>query len=126
MNTGMGYHFLLQGIFLTQGSNPSLLHLVHWWAESLLLMPPGVIFAINIFMTYGSSRVKRLTFLRHSCLVFLYGFQFHWQRDFLMPKVPKRSHSWLVLIWSKVFTLNLEFLWMSGEREGCELSRIPR
>ena len=24
-NTGMGYHFLLQGIFLTQGSNPSLL-----------------------------------------------------------------------------------------------------
>ena len=25
-NTGMGCHFLLQGIFLTQGSNPSLLH----------------------------------------------------------------------------------------------------
>ena len=24
-NTGMGYHFLLQGIFLTQGSNPHLL-----------------------------------------------------------------------------------------------------
>ena len=26
-NTGVGSHFLLQGIFLTQGSNPSLLHL---------------------------------------------------------------------------------------------------
>ena len=25
-NTGGGYHFLLQGIFLTQGSNPDLLH----------------------------------------------------------------------------------------------------
>ena len=25
-NTGVGYHFLLQGIFPTQGSNPSLLH----------------------------------------------------------------------------------------------------
>ena len=25
-NTGMGCHFLLQGIFLTQGSNPGLLH----------------------------------------------------------------------------------------------------
>ena len=25
-NTGVGYHALLQGIFLTQGSNPSLLH----------------------------------------------------------------------------------------------------
>ena len=41
-----------------------------------------------------------------------------------MPKVPKRSYSRLVLIWSKVFTLNLEFLWMSGEREGSELSRV--
>ena len=33
-NIGVGCHFLLQGIFLTQGSNPSLLHcrwiLYHW------------------------------------------------------------------------------------------------
>ena len=31
-NTGMGCHFLLQGIFPTQGSNPYLLHLclLHW------------------------------------------------------------------------------------------------
>ena len=28
-NTGMGCHFLLQGIFLTQGSNPHLLCLLH-------------------------------------------------------------------------------------------------
>ena len=28
-NTGMGCHFLLQGIFLTQGSNPCLLRLLH-------------------------------------------------------------------------------------------------
>ena len=28
-NTEVGCHFLLQGIFLTQGSNPSLLHLLH-------------------------------------------------------------------------------------------------
>ena len=27
-NTGVGCHFLLQGIFLTQGSNPCLLHLL--------------------------------------------------------------------------------------------------
>ena len=31
-NTGMGCHFLLQGIFQTQRSNPSLLHLLHWQA----------------------------------------------------------------------------------------------
>ena len=31
-NTGMGCHFLLQGILLTQGSN---LHLLHWQVDSL-------------------------------------------------------------------------------------------
>ena len=41
-NTGVGCHFLLQGIFLTQGSNPCLLGLLHcrWilycWAIGLL------------------------------------------------------------------------------------------
>jgi len=34
--TGVGCHFL-QGIFWTQGSNPSLLH---WQAHSLPLAPP--------------------------------------------------------------------------------------
>ena len=29
-NTGAGCDFLLQGIFLTQGSNPRLLHAMHW------------------------------------------------------------------------------------------------
>ena len=28
-NTGVGCHFLLQGIFPTQGSNPRVLHLLH-------------------------------------------------------------------------------------------------
>ena len=41
-NTGvMGCHFLLQGIFLTQGLNLYLLHLLHWQADSLPLAPPG-------------------------------------------------------------------------------------
>ena len=36
-NTGVGYNFLLHGIFLTHGSNPRLLHLLHWQACSLPL-----------------------------------------------------------------------------------------
>ena len=40
-NTGEGCHALLQGIFLTQGSNPCLLRLLHWQAVSLFLEPPG-------------------------------------------------------------------------------------
>ena len=34
-NTGVGYHFLLQGIFQTQGSKPYLLHhrwILYYWA----------------------------------------------------------------------------------------------
>ena len=33
-----GCHFLLQGIFLTQGSNP---HLLHWPLDFLTAEPPG-------------------------------------------------------------------------------------
>ena len=37
-NTGVGCHFRLQGIFPTQGMNPSLLH---WQADSLSLSHQG-------------------------------------------------------------------------------------
>ena len=55
-NTGVGCHFLLQGLFSTQGSNPSLLCLLHWQADSLpprhLRSPlPSVKFLKYIFNT---------------------------------------------------------------------------
>ena len=34
-NTGVGCHFILQGVFPTQGSNPHLLCLLHWQVASL-------------------------------------------------------------------------------------------
>ena len=40
-NTGTGCHFLLQVIFLTQGSNLHLLCLLNWQAGSLPLASPG-------------------------------------------------------------------------------------
>ena len=39
--TGMSCHFLLQGIFLTQGLNPRLLSLLHWQVGFSPLAPPG-------------------------------------------------------------------------------------
>ena len=39
-NTGVGCHFLFQGIFLTQGLNLHLLCLLYWQADSLPLAPP--------------------------------------------------------------------------------------
>ena len=40
-NTRVGCHFLLQGIFPTQGLNPHLFSLLHWQADSLPLCPLG-------------------------------------------------------------------------------------
>ena len=40
-STGVGSHFLLQGIFLTQGLNPCILCHLHWQAGSLPRAPPG-------------------------------------------------------------------------------------
>ena len=42
-NTGVGCHALLQGIFLTQGSNLGLLHLLCWQVDSSPLAPPGIV-----------------------------------------------------------------------------------
>ena len=36
-NTGVGFHFLLQGIFPIQELKPCLLHLLYWQADSLPL-----------------------------------------------------------------------------------------
>ena len=36
-----GLHVLLQGMLLTQGSNPNFLCLLLWHTGSLLLAPPG-------------------------------------------------------------------------------------
>ena len=43
-NSGVGCHFLLQWIFLIQGSSPSLLH---WQVGSLPLSHPGSFLALN-------------------------------------------------------------------------------
>ena len=45
----MGCPALLQGIFLTQGLNPHLFHLLHWQSGSLPLAPPGNSFAKLVF-----------------------------------------------------------------------------
>ena len=62
-NTGVGCHALLQGISLTQGSNPHLLHLLHWQAGSLPLVPPGkplVAQTVNNLPAMQETQVKSL------------------------------------------------------------------
>ena len=49
-NTGVGCHFLLQGIFPTQGLNLCFLSLLHWQVSSLPLAPSG--YGGNFLFTY--------------------------------------------------------------------------
>ena len=61
-----GCHFLLQGIFPTQGSNRNLLCLVHWQAGSLPVAPPG----LKPFQSYTAVQFSSVQFssVAQSCL----------------------------------------------------------
>ena len=48
-NTGAGCHFLLQGIFPTQESNPRLLRLLHWQVDSL---PPYHVRGVTLYLLF--------------------------------------------------------------------------
>ena len=50
-NIRVGCHFLLQGIFLTEESNPSLLRLLHWQVDSLPLKHLGNPFLLQTLLT---------------------------------------------------------------------------
>ena len=87
-NTGVGCHFLLQGIFPTWGSNLHLLCLLHCQGRSLPLVPPGrrhcfirklVPFNNHLFYLVGSnvspsrSCIQRRCSSREESLVDEYG-----------------------------------------------------
>ena len=72
--TGVGCHFLLQGVFPTQGSN---LHLLHWQVGSLSVThqgSPKTIYLLSILFVSIHLRIETLiTRLRKSHLIpFLY------------------------------------------------------
>ena len=62
-NTGVGCYSLLQGIFLTQGSNLCLLHLLHWQEGSLPLVPPGKPQLSQIYV-YNEREMREIFLLR--------------------------------------------------------------
>ena len=65
-NTGVGCHALLQGTFPTQGSNPSLLPLLHWQVCSLPLAPPEKPNRIYDFFANSGPKRKRINLSFHS------------------------------------------------------------
>ena len=83
-NTTVGCHFLFRGIFLTQGSNPHLLHLLHWQVDSLPrshLGSPLFVPAIGKFTTrFCLATVLKKEYVGDTC------WKFHkpsWERIFV-------------------------------------------
>ena len=62
-NTGVGNHFLPQGIFLTQGLNPHLSHLLYLQASSFPLAPLGNSVSVFPRLSGQTSRSPRLVFI---------------------------------------------------------------
>ena len=57
-NTGVGCHALLQGIFLTQGSNLHLLCLLHWQVGSLSLAPNEEPIVVTTAINFESNSIS--------------------------------------------------------------------
>ena len=57
-----GCHALIEEIFLTQGSNPLLLCILHWQADSLPLVTPGVLKSREITLLRKDLIVKTMIF----------------------------------------------------------------
>ena len=83
-NTGVGCHALLQGIFLTQGSNLHILCLLRWQAGSLPLAPPGKPHQLMLITTADFSSKATLhaitfTSLFSICLFCILGWVWVWE-----------------------------------------------
>ena len=67
--TGVGCHALLQEIFPTQGLNPCLLRLQHWWVGSLPLAAPGKPCPPSIVPSYSARGLSGWRVHVIACLV---------------------------------------------------------
>ena len=99
-NTGVGCHFLLQGVFLAQRSSPCLLQLLHWQAGYCHLVLHSVKFcqmSLQSFSAKGSCPKSPAPF--------------HCQASFCLG--PRHGLPWPFSSWSLWKITSLLFCYMS-------------
>ena len=101
---GVGCYFLLQGTFSTKGSNPHILCLLHWQADSLLLShlgsPESIMqrhkFTQSLGILLFISKINFRTYISCTCwlVAFLNGCSKQWRRQWHPTPVvlPGKSH----------------------------------
>ena len=72
-NPGVGFHFLLQAILLTQGSTPGLLH---WQVDSLPLSHQGSATNNSVVYKMQMPQTSGLCLELHTCMASLHGRHF--------------------------------------------------
>ena len=128
--TGMGCHFLLQWIFLTQGLNLSLLH---WKTGSLPLSHQGSPIHIFIYICFKNS----LSIMVYHGILSV--FPCHVQEDLIYPfckeskpVYPKGNQSWIFIGRTDAEAWNCHLMWrtdslkktlMLGKTEGRRMGR---
>ena len=65
-NTGVGCHFLLQGIFPAQGSNARFLHLLYWQTKSFTTSTTWKAYIWNLAITIFKNLISSLFILSRS------------------------------------------------------------
>ena len=81
---GVRCHFLFQGIFLTQGSNPRVSRLLHWQAGSLPLVPPGKLGTQHFLPSVDAeSNLKEKSVISPG----RYHLTFYWSVQYEVPKL---------------------------------------
>ena len=90
-NIGMGCHFLLQGIFLTQGSNLCLLCLLLWQGSSPLAPPGMYSHAYSLEWWYRWMLVLNLSWIKVPRVSLLGGNIYYGYNHTVTCRVPKNS-----------------------------------
>ena len=117
-NTGEGCHALLQGIFLTQGSNLHLSHLGHRQAVYLLLVPPG-----KPYFSLVQTKVFNIFYFGQSNLIF---FLKCWLQLF---KLISWQHKWVITSSTRFWvcvTTTFSKLWPKYQYTSSEIIRAGK
>ena len=130
-NPGVGCHFLLQGIFLTQGSNPSLLHrrpnLYQLSYERSPCLIPALFFHLLYFIEWFFSTAS-FTIRHGNVFLYLltYIFTHYWTVGSFVLSIlyihPRRQSVFKINssnVW-KNFAFKLGNTWSVGQKPECE------
>ena len=94
-NTGVGCHFLFQGIFPNTGSNPRLLYLLYWQAHSLPVLQLGSLSGDIQVLKKGKETYTGVNSILDLCSVGIYECDLCWKWELFRCNQIKMMSDWI-------------------------------